>query len=287
MTSLPTFRLRPLHLFAGAAAASVALAVAWASHAATEPTSTATEAQSAPSRIVVAGAYRGIGAGASGQGRATPAEPTGARAATRDTPSPTLQTLTAMFDHAAHASVPPGVADLFSRPTEALGALCLPSLKHPLRFFCQYSVRELTLAELEALAIAGNASAAAFWFDSQSYETEPALRETARQIMVRRAGLGDPAMYANLAGWYRATPDASDDDRAVALGLDYAAWLSELWGENDFMSSELATLSTEECQRAMAVGVQLAARHGWDMKERAREADNGVRDALCSPTAKR
>jgi len=287
MTSLPTFRLRPLPLLAGAAAASVALAVAWASHAATESTSTTTAAQSAPSRIVVAGAYRGIGAGASGQGRATPAEPTGARAATQDTPSPTLQTLTAMFDRAAHATVPPGVAELFSLPNEALGALCLPSLKHPLRFFCQYSVRELTLAELEALAIAGNASAAAFWFDSQSYETDLALRETARQIMLRRAGLGDPSMYVNLAGWYRATPDASDDDRAVALGLDYAAWLSELWGENEFTSPELATLATADCQRAMAVGVQLAARHGWDMKERAREAANGVRDALCSPTAKR
>ncbi len=217
MTPLPTFRLSPLPLLAGAAAASVALAVAWASHAATESTSTTTGARSAPSRIVVAGAYRGIGADASVRTRATTAEPTTARGATRDTPSPTVQTLTAMFDRAAHATLAPGVADLFSRPNEALGALCLPSLKHPLRFFCQYSVRELTLAELEALAIAGNASAAAFWFDSQSYETDPALRETARQIMVRRAGLGDPAMYVNLAGWYRATPDAGDDDRAMAL----------------------------------------------------------------------
>jgi len=287
MTSLLTVRLRPLPLLAGAAAASVALAVAWASHAAIEPTPTAAAARPAPSRIVVADANRGHGADALGRVRATPAEPTGARAAARDTRSPTVQTLTAMFDRAAHLTVPPGVADLFSRPTEALGALCLPSLKHPLRFFCQYTVRELTLAELEALAIAGNASAAAFWFDSQSYETEPALRETARQIMMRRAGLGDPAMYVNLAGWYRAAPDASDDDRAIALGLDYAAWLSELWGENVFTSPELATLSTEDCQRAMALGVQLAARHGWDMKERAREASNGVRDTLCMAVTQR
>lgn len=287
MTSLPTFRLRPLSLLAGAAAASVALAVAWASHAAIEPTTTTTAAGLAPSRIVVAGAYRGIGADASGRTRATPAEPTKARGATRGTPSPTVQTLTAMFDRATHATLAPGVADLFSRANEALGALCLPSLKHPLRFFCQYSVRELTLAELEALAIAGNASAAAFWFDSQSYETDPALRETARQIMLRRAWLGDPAMYVNLAGWYRATPDASDDDRAVALALDYAAWLSELWGENDFTSPELATLAAADCQRAMAVGVQLAARHGWDMKERAREASNGVRDTLCTAVTQR
>ncbi len=187
-----------------------------------------------------------------------------------------------MFDHAAGATVPPALAEVFSRPTEALGTLRLPSLKNPLRYFCQYSVRESTLGELEALAIAGNASAAAFWFDSQSYESDPTLRDTARQIMVRRAGLGDPAMYANLAGWYRASPDATDEDHATALALDYAAWLSELWGGEPFESPELATLSPAACQQAMALGVHFSARHGWDMKERAREAVNGVRAQWCS-----
>jgi len=207
--------------------------------------------------------------------------PPRARDVALGTTSLPAKALATMFDHAAGATVPPAVAAVFSRPTEALGALCLPSLKNPLRFFCQYSVRELTLPELEALAIAGNASAAAFWFDSQSYESDPMLRETARQIMVRRAGLGDPAMYANLASWYRASTDPSDDDRTMALALYYAAWLSELWGGEPFESPELATLSPGACQQAMALGVSFAARHGWDMTERGREAVNGVRSDRC------
>lgn len=278
MTPLPITRLRRVPLLAGATAASLALAFAWASHSAHEPTESAAMSRSTPSRIVVAGADV---AGDHGRVRVIYPVAPGNRTDDRLSILPLAHELTGMLDRAAGATVPQAVADVFSRPTEALGALCLPSLKHPLRFFCQHTSRELTLGELEALAIAGNASAAAFWFDSQSYESDPMLRKTARQIMVRRAGLGDPAMYANLASWYRASTDPSDDDRTMALALDYAAWLSELWGGEPFESPELATLSPGACQQAMALGVSFAARHGWDMRERGREAVNGVRSDRC------
>lgn len=278
MTPLPATRSRRVPLLAGATAASLALAFAWASHSAHESSVSAAMSRSTPSRIVVAGAEV---ASDHGRVRATYPVAPGRRTNGLVSMSPSAHELIAMFDRAAGATVPPSVTDVFSRPTEALGALCLPSLKNPLRFFCQYTSRELTLGELEALAIAGNASAAAFWFDSQSYETDPALRETARQIMVRRAGMGDPAMYANLASWYRGSPELNDEDRGMALALAYAAWLSELWGGEPFESPELAKLSPGACQQAMALGVTFAARHGWDMKERAREAVNGVRSDRC------
>jgi len=138
MTPLPATGSRRVPLLAGAAAGSLALALAWASHSAHESTVSAAMSHSTPSRIVVAGAD---GAGDHRRVREIYPVAPGNRTDDRLSISPLARQLNGMLDRAAGATVPQSVADVFSRPTEALGALCLPSLKHPLRFFCQYRGR--------------------------------------------------------------------------------------------------------------------------------------------------
>jgi len=161
--------------------------------------------------------------------------------------------------------------------------VCLPSPEHYLMFRCQGGKQELTLFDLESLALNGNPFAAAFWLDSVNLEdNDPATRDTAAAIMAKRATLGDASMLFSLADLRVASATNDVEDRQTAVALRYAAWLSEFYGrEDEGLLRGVAGMSNTDCLAALERGTEIARWFGWDNSDRARAGQNGIRQEKC------